>query len=135
MKVCLIEPSKFISLTNFVSTISMPPLGLAYIAASLKEAGHEVCVVDGPGLAPRSFFNFHDIRIRGLTNEQIVAKIPRDVQVVGVGCMFTSHWVHVRELLRDIRQALPDAFLVMGGEHVTGFPEFSLERSPLDAVV
>jgi len=94
-----------------------------------------VCVVDGPGLAPRSFFNFHDIRIRGLTNEQIVAKIPRDVQVVGVGCMFTSHWVHVRELLRDIRQALPDAFLVMGGEHVTGFPEFSLERAPLDAVV
>jgi len=135
MKVCLIEPSKFVSLTNFVSTISMPPLGLAYIAASIREAGHEVCVVDGPGSAPRTFFDFNEIRIRGLTNEQIVEKIPMDVQVVGVGCMFTSHWVHVRELLKDIRQALPDVFLVMGGEHVTGFPEFSLERAPLDAVV
>ena len=135
MKVCLIEPSKFVSLTNFVSTISMPPLGLAYIAASIREAGHEVCVVDGPGSAPRTFFDFNDIRIRGLTNEQIVEKIPLDVQVVGVGCMFTSHWVLVRELLKDIRQALPDVFLVMGGEHATGFPEFSMERAPIDAVV
>ncbi len=135
MKVCLIEPSKFVSLTNFVSTISMPPLGMAYIAASLKEVGHEVDVVDGPGSAPRNFFDFGEVRIRGLTNEQIVEKIPRDVQVVGVGCMFTSHWVLVRELLKDIRQAFPDVFLVMGGEHVTGFPEFSLEGAPLDAVV
>jgi len=135
MKVCLIEPSKFVSLTNFVSTISMPPIGLAYIAASLREAGHEVRVVDGPGSAPRKFFNFNDIRIRGLTNKQIVEKIPRDVQVVGVGCMFTSHWVLVRELLKDIRQAFPGVFLVMGGEHVTGFPEFSMQRAPLDAVV
>lgn len=135
MKVCLIEPSKFISLTNLVSTISMPPIGLAYIAASLKEAGHEVCVVDGPGSAPRNFFQFNNVRIRGLTNERIVEKIPRDVQVIGLGCMFTSHWVYVRELLKEIRQAFPGVFLVMGGEHVTGFPEFSLEGAPLDAVV
>ena len=58
MKVCLIEPSKFVSLTNFVSTISMPPIGLAYVAAALREAGHAVTLVDGPGLAPRNFFFF-----------------------------------------------------------------------------
>ena len=58
MKVCLVEPSKFVSLTNFVSTISMPPIGLAYIAAALREAGHKVSVVDGPGSAPRNFFQF-----------------------------------------------------------------------------
>ncbi len=55
MKVCLIEPPKFVSLTNFVSTISMPPIGVAYIAASLREAGHEVSVVDAPGSAPRNY--------------------------------------------------------------------------------
>ncbi|GJL79489.1 MAG: B12-binding domain-containing radical SAM protein [Nitrospinaceae bacterium] len=136
MKVCLIEPSKFVSLTNFVSTISMPPLGLAYIAASLKEAGHEVSVVDGPGSAPRSYFQFSDdVRVRGLTNDEIVEQIPSDVQVIGLGCMFTSHWVYVRGLLKEIRQAFPDVLLIMGGEHVTGFPEFSLEGAPLDAVV
>jgi hypothetical protein len=53
MKVCLIEPPKFVSLTNFVSTISMPPIGLAYIAAAIREEGHDVTVVDAPGSAPQ----------------------------------------------------------------------------------
>ena len=55
MKICLIEPPKFVSLTNFVSTISMPPIGLAYIAAAIREGGHDVTVVDGPGSAPRNY--------------------------------------------------------------------------------
>ena len=65
MKVCLIEPPKFGSLTNFVSTISMPPIGLAYIAAAIREEGHDVTVVDGPGSAPRNYHMFRDeIRVR-----------------------------------------------------------------------
>jgi radical SAM superfamily enzyme YgiQ (UPF0313 family) len=135
MKVCLIEPSKFVSLTNFVTTISMPPIGLAYIAASLREAGHEVTVVDGPGSAPRNFFQFKDVRVRGLTKEDIVKRIPEDSEVIALGCMFTSNWVYVREIVKDIRAQFPSAKLIMGGEHVTGFPELSLEQAPLDAVV
>jgi anaerobic magnesium-protoporphyrin IX monomethyl ester cyclase len=136
MKVCLIEPPKFVSLTNFVSTISMPPIGLAYIAAAIREEGHEVTVVDGPGSAPRSYYMFKDeIRVRGLTQEQIIERIPPDAQVIGLGCMFTSHWVYVRELVSEIRRVFPKAYLLMGGEHVTGFPEFSLEQAPLDSVV
>jgi radical SAM superfamily enzyme YgiQ (UPF0313 family) len=135
MKVCLIEPSKFVSLTNFVSTISMPPLGLAYIAAALRDAGHEVTVVDGPGSAPRNFFQFKDVRVRGLTKEDIVERVPKDSEVIALGCMFTSNWVYVREIVKDIRARFPSAKLIMGGEHVTGFPELSLEQAPLDAVV
>ncbi|MFQ5449674.1 MAG: B12-binding domain-containing radical SAM protein [Nitrospinaceae bacterium] len=135
MKVCLVEPGKFVSLTNFVSTISMPPIGLAYIAASVREAGHEVSVVDGPGSAPRNYFEFKGVRIRGLTNEEIIQRIPSDARVIGLGCMFTSHWVYVRGLIQDIHRAFPWSFLVMGGEHVTGFPEFSLKGAPLNAVV
>ena len=135
MKVCLIEPSKFVSLTNFVSTISMPPIGLAYIAAALRKAGHEVSVVDGPGSAPRNFFQFKDVRVRGLTKEDIVKRIPKDSEIIALGCMFTSNWVYVREIVKDIRAQFPSAKLIMGGEHVTGFPELSLEQAPLDAVV
>jgi len=135
MKVCLVEPPKFVSLTNFVSTISMPPLGLAYIAAAMREAGHEVTVVDGPGSAPRNFFQFKDVRVRGLTKEDIIERIPKDSEVIGLGCMFTSNWLYVREIVKDIRARFPNAKLIMGGEHVTGFPELSLEQAPLDAVV
>jgi anaerobic magnesium-protoporphyrin IX monomethyl ester cyclase len=135
MNVCLIEPSKFISLTNFVSTISMPPIGLAYIAAAIREAGHEVSVVDGPGSSPRNFFQFDKIRVRGLTNHEIIENIPPDSRVIGLGCMFTSNWIYVRKLVKDIKTAFPNALIMMGGEHVTGFPEFSMEQAPIDAVV
>jgi anaerobic magnesium-protoporphyrin IX monomethyl ester cyclase len=138
MNVCLIEPSKFVSLTNFVSTVNMPPIGLAYIAAAIREAGHQVSIVDGPGAAPRSYYNFEafeGVRIRGLTNQQIIERIPENTDVIGLGCMFTSHWVLVQMLICGIRDKFPKAHLVMGGEHVTGFPEFSLQKSPLDSVV
>ena len=136
MKVCLVEPPKFVSLTNFLSTVSMPPIGLAYIAAAIREEGHEVCVVDGPGSAPRNYYLYTDrTRIRGLTHEEIVNRIPVDVQLIGLGCMFTSQWVFVRDLISKIRKSFPNAFIVMGGEHVTGFPEFSLANAPLDCAV
>ena len=113
MKVCLIEPPKFVSLTNFVSTISMPPIGLAYIAAAIREVGHDVTVVDGSGSAPRSYHIFKDkIRVRGLTQEQIIERIPYDSQVIGLGCMFTSHWVYVRELVCKIRKLFPNAYIL-----------------------
>ena len=136
MKVCLIEPPKFVSLTNFVSTISMPPIGLAYIAAAIREEGHDVTIVDAPGSAPRNYHTFEgEVRVRGLTQEQIIERIPSDIQVIGLGCMFTSHWVYVRELVGKIRRFFPNIHILMGGEHVTGFPEFSLEQSHLDSIV
>ena len=49
--------------------------------------------------------------------------------------MFTSHWVYVRELVCKIRKLFPNVHILMGGEHVTGFPEYSLEQAPLDSVV
>lgn len=135
MHVCLIEPSKFVSLTNFVSTISMPPIGLAYIAAAVREAGHTVTVVDGPGSAPGRFFEFQGITLRGLGIDEMIERIPKDADVIGLGCMFSSNWVYVRELVKAIRHRFPMTKIMMGGEHVTGFPEFSLEQAPLDAVV
>jgi radical SAM superfamily enzyme YgiQ (UPF0313 family) len=113
----------------------MPPIGLAYIAAALREAGHEVTVVDGPGSAPRNFFQFKGVRVRGLIKEDIVERIPKNSEVIALGCMFTSNWIYVREIVKDIRVRFPDAKLIMGGEHVTGFPELSLQQAPLDAVV
>ncbi len=135
MKICLIEPSKFVSATNFVSMIRMPPLGLAYIAAVLRRAGHEICVIDCPGMAPSSYFKFKDFNVRGLTSQEVCEKIPDDVDIIALGCMFTSHWLLVRDLVSEIREKFPSKLIIMGGEHVTGFPEYSMVQAPLDAVV
>ena len=48
MKVTLVHPP--ISLANpTVQPNMQPPLGMAYVAASLRRAGHTVRVVDGVG--------------------------------------------------------------------------------------
>ena len=46
MKVCLVRPSSPVS-AGSCSGILTPSIGLAYIAAAIREAGHEVSVVDG----------------------------------------------------------------------------------------
>jgi len=103
----------------------MPPLGLAYIAAAIRDQGHEVCVVDAPGSAPRNYYLINNrVRVRGLAQEEIIERIPSDARVIGLGCMFTSHWVFIRDLIYKIRESFPSAFIVMGGEHATGFPHF-----------
>jgi radical SAM superfamily enzyme YgiQ (UPF0313 family) len=44
--------------------------------------------------------------------------------------MFSVEWPIVDELVRAIRRALPRAFIVLGGEHVTACPEQTLEGCP-----
>ena len=41
----------------------------------------------------------------------------------------------MRELVSEIRKSFPNVFLLVGGEHVTGFPKLSLEQAPLDCVI
>lgn len=113
----------------------MPPLGLAYVAGSLLAAGHDVCVVDSVGSAPAHFFSFGKMRVRGLEIAQIVARVPPDTDLIGVGLLFSSYWPLVRTLIQQLRERFPDRAIILGGEHATGLPELSMEQAPLDALV
>lgn len=135
MKIALIEPPKFISPTNHVSTVATPPLGLAYIAATLEAAGHKVAVVDAIGAGLSTYTPYGPVYLRGLTHGQVVAAIPADVQAIGVGSMFSCQWVATRELLSQIRQRFPAVPLILGGEHPTGLTELSMAQAPIDYVV
>lgn len=135
MKIALIEPPKFISSTNQVSTIATPPLGLAYVAAMLESAGHHVAVVDAVGSALTTYTPFGPVHLRGLTLPQVVDGIPRDVDAIGVGGMFSCQWVVTRELLTQIKLRFPRTPLILGGEHGTGLTELSMAQAPVDFVV
>lgn len=135
MKIALIEPPKFISSTNHVSTVATPPLGLAYVAASLEAAGHQVAVVDAIGAAVSTYTPYGPVHLRGLTHAQVVAAIPADVDAIGVGSMFSCQWVATRELLTGIKQRFPAVPLIVGGEHPTGLTEMTMAQAPVDYVV
>jgi radical SAM superfamily enzyme YgiQ (UPF0313 family) len=115
-----------------------PPVGLAYIAASVKEAGFAYHVIDGTGEALDSIHPYADrtdLMIQGLSLEEIVGRIPAGTNLVGIGCLFSSLWPITRRLAEGIRARFPQALLVLGGEHGTALPEHVLETSPFDVVV
>ncbi|MFO0625307.1 MAG: radical SAM protein [Polyangiales bacterium] len=109
-----------------------PPLSLAYLAGSLAAAGHRVCVVDGVGEAPEAMSPGYrpDILLNGLTVDEICARVPDDVDVVGVSCLFSHEWPVVRALLEALARARPGVPLVLGGEHATAVPEHALGDAP-----
>lgn len=137
MKITLIQPPSLQSQDGY-STMTLPPLGLAYLAASAKEAGHDVRLIDAIGEAPDSFRPWHGARnfmVHGLSPAEVAARIPRDADVVGLSCMFTHAWPMVREVARLAREAAPRAILVAGGEHCSALPELVLRQAPIDLVV
>ncbi|HBP21107.1 MAG TPA: hypothetical protein DEA08_25385 [Planctomycetes bacterium] len=130
-RVVLIRPP-VVSARNSYSSPVTPPLALAYLAGSLRAAGHEVTTIDGLGEAIDEVW-FHDdpeCRVRGLTIPEIVSRIPANAELIGVSCMFSQAWLFVRQLVNAVAERFPGVPLVVGGEHVTAAPEVILETCP-----
>jgi radical SAM superfamily enzyme YgiQ (UPF0313 family) len=120
------------------SAITQPPLGIAYLAAYARQCGHQVSVIDAVGAAVtklRPWPQREKRLLQGLSSEEIIARIPTDIEVIAVSAMFTHAWPMVRELLRAIAQARPRARIIAGGEHVTALPEAVLRDSPVTVCV
>ena len=135
MRVQLVHPPAFLNPTALTALRPSLPLGLAYVAASIREAGHEVSVIDAVGEAPDRVVRTGHVARLGLSIEEIVARIAPETQVVGIGAMFTYQWRVVSELIHAIKRSRPELLVVGGGEHFTGLPEESLASSPLDIAV
>jgi anaerobic magnesium-protoporphyrin IX monomethyl ester cyclase len=134
MRVCFVHPPTLLSLRSITTMKPSLPIGLAYVAAAAREAGHEVSVVDAIALSPHETWrDGHLFRI-GAGPDEIVARLPEDVEVIAIGCTFSFVWPIVRELVRKIHARFPGAFILGGGEHFTALPERSLREAPLDAV-
>lgn len=132
LRVCLVRLPTLTS-ASAVGQDAVPPLGLAYLAAAARAAGHQVSAVDAVGEAVHQYSRVRwddGALLHGLRIEEVVARIDPAAEVIGVSCMFTVEWPVAAELLAAIRAHFPAALLVLGGEHVTACPEFSLAASP-----
>jgi anaerobic magnesium-protoporphyrin IX monomethyl ester cyclase len=128
-KICLVR-APTITNVEAVGQDAVPPVGLAYIGGSLKTAGHTVIGVDAVGAAVHQYTRVHqspNALLHGLTTEEIIAQIPKDSEIIGVSCMFSVEWLYTRALIEAIRGAFPNVLLIVGGEHITACPEYSLQ--------
>lgn len=132
-KITLIEPPQ-VCLGANEQSVAIPPLGLAYISSTLKQAGYSVQVIDGLGEGLEQQFCFSGQQIRGLSPAQIVSRIDPETQIVGIRNLFTFAFPIVCEIVRLIKKQYQIP-VILGGEHPTALPEFSLAQSSADVVV
>ncbi len=91
-----------------------PVLGLAYVASSLRSAGHEVDLLDG--------------KLDGLSGEDIVARIARDPpDLVGITCM-TVEFPQAAEIAARVKAGRPGLPIVVGGAHVNAVGRQALDE-------
>ncbi|MCX8042904.1 MAG: B12-binding domain-containing radical SAM protein [Desulfobacterota bacterium] len=155
MHVLLIQPP----IHDFYQTaVRTQPLGLAYLAAALRDAGHTVTLLDcqPPGVrTPASLppalaevqrfypkkdispFKLHSKYYRfGLSLRSIADKI-RIVQpdAVGISCQYTPYVNDVMEVAALVKSILPAKPVIVGGAHASALPGHVLGSPSIDYVV
>lgn len=140
MNVCLIRPPALIDKEGFAID-PVPPLGLAYIAGAICESGHNVVVIDAVGESPLQYnkvdfttnlsqeYKTDRLFTNGLSNSEIIERIPQGTHVVGLSCMFSNNWLADRELINNIKQAIPELIIIAGGESITAKPDLWMNQA------
>ena len=132
MKVVLVRPPTVLFHGSTLQD-AVPPIGLAYLASSLKQAGHEVVGIDALGEGLEQWGKVDDwpeVTRHGLPIPTLIQRIPADSQLIGVSCMFSATWPYIYQVLQAIREAFSDIPIVVGGEHITAVPEYVLDTCP-----
>ncbi len=134
MHTTLIEVPRMAFPLNHASNVVVAPLGIAYIAASIEAAGHQVEVIDSIGEGMTEYTPFGPVYLRGLQFDEVVRRIDPRTDVIGVSNMFSCGWLATRQLLHKIRKEHPTKPIIFGGEHPTGMPDLTMQQSPVDYI-
>lgn len=161
MRVLLIFPPS-VATDKTVGFVSVgQPLGVCYLAAAAREAGHEVEILDalqegfvftGEGEAAQAGLQrVSNGLVRraplgppfapgsftvGLTIEKVLERVEAvRPQVVGVSAIFTSVALASLQILREIKRIDPGITTVIGGAHPTILPEQTLRERCVDYLV
>ncbi len=135
MKIQLVHPPVYVNDNGLTALRPSLPLGLAYIAAVLRQDGHAVSIVDALVEAPDQHEVDGDISRTGLTTDQVVARIDEDTDAIGITLMWSYAWPIVRELLHKLKERFPDKPIIGGGEHFTAVTDLSMAQAPIDYIV
>ncbi len=135
-KIVLIRPPCLVSTGAVSAGLLTPPISLAYLAASVRNNGHEVSIIDAIGLDPeKKTYLRKKLYLVGISFSDILNLIPEDADLIGISGGFSYEWTALRPLVNMIGEKFRDKYFIAGGEHFTAVPEICLEHcKDLDAI-
>ncbi len=77
------------------------------------------------------YFGRKNLYVNGLTTDEILLRIPHDVEFICVSFPFSHEWPLAKQICFLLRDKFPSAVIIAGGEHITALPEFSLNNCPV----
>jgi len=108
-----------------------PPLGLAYIAAVLRDKV-ELEVLDAAAEGWHHEERAGNKLLRyGLSFDEVQRRIEKfRPDMVGISCIFSSQFRNVAELCRRVKEIDPETVTITGGTHPTFLSRYCMENCP-----
>jgi len=99
-----------------------PPLGIAYLAAVLRQHGYEVEIIEA--------------HAENLSLEAIARRVRESgIDLLGITST-TMNWLRALAIAKTVRQAAPRTRIVVGGPHLSLYPREAVQASEaIDAAV
>lgn len=113
-----------------------PPLGLAYLAASLNAAEYRVAVIDMLAEGYNKERLVGSDLIYGLDTNDLIDRIEKEKpDIVGVSVLFSFIIKDVLELCEEVKKKLPHIQIVLGGHHPSAMPAEVIVNDAVDFVL
>lgn len=109
------------------------PLGLLYVAATVRKAGYQVGIFDtlSPEHGEVVFHNNDGLIRHGLPDERIKDAVrARKPRLVGIGNRFSMHFGHTAHTARLVKEVDPDILVMLGGNHASAIGDKVLLEHP-----
>ena len=134
-KILLINPPH-IQIRGLYARVVFDPLGLAYVAGALLEAGYPVEILDTIGEGFDQLSQHDDNRdVVGLAFDAIRDRIAQaNPRIVGIGIPFTIRAESAYRIAGIVKAITPTITTVVGGIHVTGHAEECLSQPSVDII-
>src|SRR3989338_3476941 len=136
MKVLLLIPYT----TMYPGDNSVPTktclLGVGYIASFLEKKGHSVKILDAYPDSSCIHASPNGAIRYGMSDEEIIASIREyDPDIIGISCMYTAYAIDAHHIAGLCKEFFKDVLLIMGGAHVSQFPDLVMHDPKIDLAV
>jgi anaerobic magnesium-protoporphyrin IX monomethyl ester cyclase len=114
MSVVLINPHLVVQKNDpFTTGIVYMPIGLAYLASSLRASGNNVKVIDAFAAAPRQALTKDKFIFYGLSVNQLIEKIPQDLEAVFIYAINLTNHLSTIGIVKIVKQSFPNVPIII----------------------